>query len=253
MDQCELFVRHDPSDPTNVTKGTKNILTFVLKNIDMINSRGHKVVIRLIDVSDEEQTEMLQNKGIDGIPAMLSNFIRGPINGADNIKNYLSRKPTRTISTRDPDVAIDEMTHEFQETILAEGDEVESADQDEAKRQAKLAAEAARRGIGGGQDRKPKTADEAIEDARRRKAGRSKTPRKKVQFKKDDNDDEQPGGDAQMKADNRRANRRNEPEYNLGLSPAEIERSIPATSGEDKRDKDLADKFWEGRYSSSGI
>lgn len=253
MDQCELFIRHDPSDPTNVTKGTKNILTFVLKNIDMINSRGHRVLIKLIDVSNEEQTEMLQNKGIEGIPAMLSNFIKGPINGADNIKSYLSRKPTRNTTTRDPDVAIDEQTHEFQEEILAEGDEVEEKDVDEAKRQARLAQEAARRGIGGGEGRKPKTADEAIEDARRRKAGRSKTPKKKVQFKANDDDDDQPGGDAQMKADSRRANRRNEAEYNLGLSPAEIERSIPATSGEDKRDKDLADKFWEGRFSSSGV
>lgn len=252
MDQCDLFVRHDPSDPTNVTKGTKNVLTFVLKNIDMINSRGHRITIKLIDVNNENDTEMLQNKGIDGIPALISNFVKGPINGAENIKEYLSRKAVKQAFARDPDVAINEQTHEFQEEILAEGDEVEERDVDEAKRQAKLAAEAARRGIGGGQDKKPKTADEAIEDARKRKANRTKPVKKKVQFKRDE-DDDQPGGDAQIKADNRRANRRNEAEYNLGLSPAEIEHSIPASGGEDKRDKDLVERFWDGRYSSTEL
>lgn len=255
MDTCELFVRHDPKDPTNVTSGTKTILSFVLKNIDMINNRGHIVKIRLVNIKDEDQIEMLESKGISGIPAMLATNSKGPIKGPENIMGYLSRKASKS-RHQEQEGEADEATHDFQLEVLEEGDEEENKDQDGARINARVAAEAARRGLNGGTEKskKPKTADEAIEENRRRKAARSKPAKKKVQFKADpDDDDDQPGGDAQMKADDKRMKKRDEKEYNLELTPAEISRSIPATSGEDKRDQDLADKFWAGRFTSTSL
>lgn len=249
MDECDLFVKHDPKDPTHVSNNTKDVLNFILKNIDMINNRGHVVNTKLIDVNNPQDVEYLEDRGISCIPALISPAIKVPINGVEQIIAYLSRKPGRAKKATTDD-NISEAVHELQEQILAEGDEDKPEDKEQADRAAMVAAEAARRGLGQG-SKKPKTADEAIEETRKRKAGRSK---KKVQFKKKDSDDEddQPG-DVQMKSDSRLAARRNEAEYNLDLSPAEIEHSIPATSGEDKRDKDLSEKFWAGRFSSSGV
>jgi hypothetical protein len=214
------------------------------------------VKVKLIDIKNDEQIEMLESKGISGMPAMLATGSKGPIKGPENIMSYLSRKASHR-NTQEQEGEGEDATHSFQLEVLEEGDEEENKDQDAAKINARVAAEAARRGIGGAQSKKPKTADEAIEENRRRKAARNKPKQKKVQFKAeadDDDDDEQPGKrDAQLKADDKRAKRRDEKEYNIGLTPAEISRSIPATSGEDKRDQDLADKFWAGRFTSTNI
>lgn len=241
-------MRYNPEQPTKVSKYNKDIIEFINKNIDQINSTGIEIVLSLIDEDDNETLKLLQKKGVSKLPALLGKGIKEPIQKTDKIKKFLlsNFKTKKAIPVKNGD----EELRDYQWDVMEMGDdknEDEAGGRNSAEIQARVEYETKRRERQRGQSNdKPMTADEIVAQQRRGRNQRVKS-RKPVQRPRDDDDDDEEEVPRQ-----RRGKREKDRRGNMDPDPVDILNDMPARNQDEAIDNDLASKFWSGRGVGGG-
>jgi hypothetical protein len=224
-------MRYNPQKPTSVSKPNKEMIEYMNKSIDQINSTGVEIKIILIDEDDNQSLKMLEKKGVKKLPALFAKEFKEPIEKVDKIKKFLSSslKSKRKL----PSKSSGEELRDFQWGVLAAGDEEDREGKDKQKEseiRARLDMERKRRDKHNRRTEKPLTPDEIVANERKKYAANSRRKQ---------NDDYE--SDEEDEPKSRGRNRNDDPD------PAEIMSTMPATSQDQALDNDLASKFWAGR------
>jgi hypothetical protein len=242
-----IYMRYNPEQPSKVSKYNKDIVEFINKNIDQINSTGIEIVLSLIDEDDTEALKLLQKKGVSKLPALLGRGIKEPIQKTDKIKKFLlsNAKTKKSIPVKNGD----EELRDYQWDIMDQDDEEDESKRTDAEIRARVEYEQKRRSKRGQSNDKPATAAEIIAQQRRSRGQRVRNrPAKEREPDPEDDPDDEPEEDAPK---NRRNARRPTRRDNMDPDPVDILDNTRPKDQEEAMDNDLMSKFWSGRGVSS--
>ena len=238
-------MRYNSEQPTKVSKCNKDIVEFISKNIDKINSTGLEIVFILIDEDDTDTLKKLEKRGVSMLPALMGKNINKPIQKTDKIKKFLlsSSSNKKPLPVKNGD---EELT-DYQWDILDMGDEVEDNDgrRNNAEIQARVEYENKRREKRGQSRDKPLSASEIVAQQMRGRNKPSNHRRSKTPESDEESDDEDDNRRRSKSSKNR--GKKSGKNRNMDPDPVDIIADMPVRDQEEAMDNNLSTMFWSGR------